>query len=123
MKKRNVFFIALAIFVVTRKKYYIKNFSIFIPNTSLLGIKSKTDTLQQIKKNIQINWSNGSWIITIKPVYGFKIPYEAILPATAPLAIPQLIAQIGNNIKIEDVKKLGILVGRELIIKGVSFYA
>lgn len=123
MRTRYVLLFILTTFILTRKKYYLKNFNFLIPNTAFIGQKNNETTLNIIKNNVIINFKNGSWIVSIKPIYGFKIPYTAILPITGPLAIPQILAQIGNNITLTDDYKFGILIGKRLIIKGVTFYA
>jgi len=124
MKKSYVIFGLIALFILTRKKYALKDWNIFIPNTSLLGAKSDSSIIDSVRKNLQFQVANGNLIISVKPVYGFNVPYYEELPvATLPLSIPQIAAQIGSNIRVEDVRKMGILLGKRLIIKGVTFYA
>lgn len=124
MKTRYVALAALGLFVITRKKYYLENLDILIPNTSLLGIQSKSNNsiINIIKKNINVQLKGDQWLITINPIDGITIPYKAVLPITAPIAIPQILAQIGSKIKLKNVYKFGILIGKRLTIQGVSFY-
>jgi len=117
--------ISLGVYVVRLKRYILPNIDIVIPNFGLLNSNSnKNININNVIINaITIKFDNFSWILSFKPIDGIKIPYYVRLPFDVILSLPKLKSDIGKNIKIIPISKLGVVIEYRIIINDVSFYA
>lgn len=127
--KTSLFLLITGIYVVTRKKYRLPDASFFIPNLNLFTGNKQEDKKRVISKvlnAVNINWTSkpkSGWLVSIKPIYGIKIPVKIWLPWDAFIAIPQVKNQIGKNIIIKPKWLLGRVLGYNVNIKNVTFWA
>jgi len=116
--------IAGAIFVVTRKKYVILIPDFVLPKTS--KSTSLLDTIKAIKDAINIKLTKTQYgygyRLTLKPILGVNIPLSMDLPLTAPLAIPQIYAQLDKKVKITPVKVLGFTVAEKVHVDPIEVW-
>ena len=122
MKKGKLLLGGLLLFFATRKKYTFNIQPFIIPNPSLFGATGNpfTDKRKLIKliKNLDISFEEGHWVIQPKPIDGFRIPIRITLPATSPLAIPQLIWQIETKMVMKPIKAFGKVIAYKIYFKG-----
>jgi len=107
------------LFFLTRKKYVFKlDKPIFIPKLSFsTSSTTEIEDIAKLKKMLgylDVKFRNGQWVVSIKPINDIKIPFEIKLPATAPLALPQIAYQLKTKLLITPVrfanKTLGYMV-------------
>lgn len=131
-KKRLYIALPLGLFglyIATRRKYRIPEFSVFIPNTGLFTGRQPADRKQILKKiynamNIEFTTEPDlGWIFSFKPLDSLRIPVRVWLPWDFPIAYPQVKAQLGKNLKIERKTIGDKTLGYQVSAKGVEFYA
>lgn len=118
-------------YVATRQKYTIPDFSIFIPNHKLLDFsgdesKDKGNIVQKIFDTIDITPTTNpsiGFIISFDPMKGIQIPVRMWVPWDFPIIYPQVKSQMRENIRIEKKTMGSILMGYNVYVKNVSFYA
>jgi len=105
--------IALALFILTRRKYYLSIPKIFIPKLTQeeLPPSKVLDYLTKLK----IDYADGEWRISVKPItvnsYQIQLPIAMYLPKYSPLALPQIAWQIKDKVVIEEAKVLDKTAG------------
>lgn len=121
----------LGLYAATRSQYKIPDFSVFIPNHKLFNFsgdkgKDKKGIVQKIFDTISVELTTRpslGFIISAKPIHGIQIPINMWLPWDFPIIYPQIKSQMEKNIQIEK-KKIGTaLLGYNVEVKNVSFYA
>ncbi len=125
MRIGKIAMISAGAYILTIKKYMLPNLDIFVPNLDLLdnnNVKNISAT-DSVLNAITIKLNNFSWILSFKPIYGIRIPYYVKLPFDVILSLPKLKYDIGRNIRIIPVSKLGVVIGYRIIINNVFFYA
>ncbi len=117
--------ISAGAYILTIKKYMLPNLDIFVPNLDLLDNNSvkNISATDSVLNAITIKLNNFSWILSFKPIHGIRIPYYVKLPFDAILSLPKLKYDIGRNIRIIPVSKLGVVIGYRIVINNVFFYA
>ena len=106
------------VYVGTRKKYRLPDFSFFIPNVRIFSGNSQQDyntVVKMIKNMVDIRFVTKpkvGWLLSFKPISNVvQIPIKLLLPWDSFLAIPQIKEQIGKSIKIQPKKIGGLFVG------------
>ena len=114
----------LGLYISTRKWYKLPDISVFIPKIS--GSVKKDNLADQITNSFTFHFVTSprlGWIATLKPIYGINVPFNVWLPWDIFVAIPQIRRQIGTNIRVKEKKVLGIVVGYQVTIRNVRFWA
>ena len=114
------------IYIATRKQYKLPDISTFIPVLPGGPSLKQRDLSSEIQNAFTFHFTsqpNIGWIATLKPIHGINVPLKVWLPWDIFIAIPQINRQIGTNIQIKEKKVLGVLVGYQVYIKGVTFWA
>ena len=116
----------LGLYVSTRKWYKLPDISVFIPKIPGSANANRGNLADQITNSFTFHFVTSprlGWIATLKPIHGINIPFKVWLPWDIFVAIPQIRRQIGTNIKVKEKKVLGLVVGYQVTIRNVRFWA
>ena len=113
----------IILFLLTRKKYELPEVELFVPNIPSSG--GKKFTVQDLLKYVNIQFVTKpkiGWLLSLKPVYGVKIPINVLLPPGFLIAIPQIKRQLKDKVHIRPKTVFGILYGYDIKIDKISFW-
>lgn len=119
----------LGLYVATRRKYSIPDFSIFIPNTEIFTGSTSFDREKILKilyNSTKIKLTTEphlGWIFSFKPIDGIQIPVSVWLPWDFPVIYPQVKAKMGESLIIEAQTLGSQVLGYQVEVKNLSFYA
>lgn len=105
--------------------------SFFIPNKNLIYSgkseqQSKIEIARKILNNVTFSFTNTpeiGFLFGIKPIYGIEVPVKVWMPLDIPLAVPQILYKLKQGILIKPIRKFGILLGYNVYIPEITFYA
>lgn len=115
------------LFAATRKKYMISIPKFFVP--SLPTQQNKPASAQEVIKTVHnavdisiVHEPELGYRLTLKPIYGVQLPFKVDLPITAPIAIPQIYAQLDKKMIIVPQKVLGQVIGYWVEVKNIEVW-